>query len=178
MKYVVTVVDPGTGKSCVRGVPTTKSHARHWANQYIKDGFQADIAPVESAMSVPGNEIKSAFDAEKEHRWDFVKVRFSWINMEDQVVNAYLSMRELYMDWHGECENCPENDAVIFNIQIGTTAIPNEATNGFRFEDLMALIEETWPPHKNGPRRPGTEPVTKKSTGRKRGRPRKVLPTV
>jgi len=176
MKYVVTVTDPNTGEVCRGDIPTTKSHAQRWANQYIKDGLQAEITPVVAAPVAPGSEIQSAFAAEASHRWGFVKVRFSWLNMEDQVVSTYLSMRDLYADWYGACEHCPENDTVIFDIQIGTTKISNEAAAGFKFEDLMTFIDKTWPPQTRGPRRPGTEPVAKKPTERKgrRGRPCKV----
>lgn len=176
MKYVVTVTDPNTGKVIKRDIPTTKAHAQRWTNQYIREGLQAVITPVDEEPVPPGSEIQRAFAAEAIHRWAFVKVRFSWRNMEDQVVSTYLSMRELYMDWYGECEHCPENDAVIFDVQIGTTRIPNESADGFKFKNLMSYIEKTWPPQKHGKRRPGTEKVDNKPTGRKRGRPCKVRP--
>ena len=148
MKYVVTITDPKTGKVSNSNIPTTKAHAQRWVNQYIRDGIQAVITPFEEEPVSPGSEIQRAFAAEENHRWGFVKVRFSWRNMEDQVVSTYLSMQELYMDWYGECEHCPENDAVIFDIQIGTTKIPNEAAAGFKFEELMSFIDKTWPPRK------------------------------
>ena len=150
MKYVVRVADPVTGEMCVKSKPTTKTHAKKWASQYAKEGLQADIAPVGEVVLETGKEIESAFKAEAEHRWDFVKVRFSWINAEEKPTSTYLSMRDLYMDWNGECEHCPENDTVIFDICVGTNAIPNEPVEGFRFEELMQLIGKTWLSKKRG----------------------------
>lgn len=60
--------------------------------------------------------IQEAFEKEKSHRWDQVKVRFSWVNMEGNTAETYLSMRELYRDWHGDCVHCPENDTEVFNL--------------------------------------------------------------
>lgn len=173
MRYVVSVKDPITGKVTVGDVPTTKSHARRWANQYIKDGFEADIVEVNSDSITPGEEIKCAFAAEKDHRWEWVKVRLSWINMEEEVASLYLSMCDLYEDWMGECMLCPPNDAEIFDVQIGSTTISNEALGEFRFEELMGFVEQTWPKKKRGrscnPDKATSvkEPVP----GRKRGRP-------
>ena len=117
------------------------------------------------------NEIKQAFKREKIHRWDHVKIRFSWINEEEAVVKTYLSAYALHADWHGECEHCPENDAEIFDIQIGTSEIPNEAVPGFRFEELMELIENTWRRKKRGPG------VSADIAGQKFGRLTAIRPT-
>lgn len=120
------------------------------------------------------NEIKQAFEREKNHRWDQVKIRFSWINMEDAVANLYLSMRDLYVDWMGDCMLSPPNDAEIFDIQIGTAKIPNEATGGFQFIELMELIEKTWKWKKRG-RKKGY--VSTDIAGQKFGRLTAVRPT-
>ena len=46
MKYVVTIIDLD-GKVYAGDVPTSKSHAQRWANQYIADGLKAGILPVQ-----------------------------------------------------------------------------------------------------------------------------------
>ena len=174
MKYLVRVEDADTGEMCVRKIPTTKSHAKQWANQYIQEGRKADIIPWDSEVSRSDDCFKCAFEAEKDHRWDLVKIRFSWRNMEDQIVSTYMSMRELYADWFGECVHCPGNDTVVFDVKVGTSVIPNEAIKGLLFGELMTFVDKTWPPHKKGPRRAGSEPAKKKSAFRKRGRPIKA----
>lgn len=45
MKFVIVLTDPETKVSYKGDVPTSKSWARRWANQYAKEGWIADIAP-------------------------------------------------------------------------------------------------------------------------------------
>ena len=120
--------------------------------------------------------IQEAFEKEKSHRWDQVKVRFSWVNMEGNTAETYLSMRELYLDWHEDCVHCPENDTEVFNLKIGTTAIQNKGEDSILFEDIMTLIEKTWP-HKKGsptPKPTYEETLMMLSAKPKRSRPSKA----
>lgn len=48
MKYVITYKDPATGVLIYGDIPTSKSHARRWANEHNKEvGPYFDIAPAE-----------------------------------------------------------------------------------------------------------------------------------
>ena len=88
--------------------------------------------------------ILAAFEKEKNHLPRQVRICFSWDNMEGARVEQKIYATKLIRDWYGDCEYCPENDAAITSLMVGTTPIPQEALDGFIFENLMNLIEDTW----------------------------------
>lgn len=88
--------------------------------------------------------IKEAFEKEKLYQSRQVNICFSWYNAEGTISSTSLYADKLRRDWYGECLHCPENDAVIFALKIGTTRIPDTHNQGFRFEELMKFIENTW----------------------------------
>lgn len=75
-----------------------------------------------------------------------VMVTYSWINHEGKEVTQTHSASELYEDWYGECEYCPENDAPLTSLKIGQVDIPKNGTDGTElvFEDLMQAIQKGW----------------------------------
>ena len=78
-----------------------------------------------------------------------VGVRFLTTNVDGVPVNMCLSVGALSEDWYGDCVSCPENDAVIQKLDIffdnHVETIPAKRLEDFRFEDMMAIIEDVWP---------------------------------
>lgn len=95
--------------------------------------------------------ILSVFDKERRHQARQVRIQYSWMNMEDKPVTQVLYAAELRKDWHGDCTHCPPNDAILTALRVGRVHIPKDQLAGFRFEDLMELIENTWN-FKRGPK--------------------------
>lgn len=76
-------------------------------------------------------------------------VRF-WENrsLEEPPIHVTtMNIAELYKDWWGECNNCPENDTFIYAIEFSTHNgrtffVDNAGYQDFTFEELMEAIKK------------------------------------
>ena len=78
-----------------------------------------------------------------------VVVKFKTTNVDGVPIRQLMSVGALSEDWYGACDFCPENDAVIEFLELSygdrVEKIKEKYLVDFRFEDMMAIIEEVWP---------------------------------
>ena len=78
-----------------------------------------------------------------------VGIRFKTTNVDGVPVEICTTVGALSEDWYGDCVSCPENDAVLEKVELfygdKVEKIKKANLDDFRFEDMMAIIEEVWP---------------------------------
>lgn len=68
---------------------------------------------------------------------------------EPTIHTTTMNVDELYKDWYGKCNICPENGDFIYAIEFSTYdgkyyMVDNTDCMGFTFEELMREIEKTF----------------------------------
>lgn len=78
-----------------------------------------------------------------------VMLKFSTTNVDDKEIAIQMSAGALADDWHGACDSVPENGAFLHNLEISVPGkvvkLSCEELGDFSFEELMWIIETTWP---------------------------------
>lgn len=79
---------------------------------------------------------------------DTAFVQYGYTNQEGCEFRVDLTVADFLKDWFGECEHCPENDAEVFDVKIGTIIGAVSVSFAFNerivFEDLAETLSKNF----------------------------------